>query len=150
MHHVRKALAYLHESMGNLDRLASDQFYHDGKDLLLKIQDQLISLSERGQIVSEPVLQQYLQRINYGKDGFASRLYPFRYSSTGQLYEPQYIMIDPTVAFGKPCLKRLGVKAEIIAERFFAGDPMEELSTDYGATREEIEEAIRWSSRRAA
>jgi uncharacterized protein (DUF433 family) len=59
-------------------------------------------------------------------------------------------MIDPTVAFGKPCLERLGVKTEIIAERFLAGEPIEELSADYGAEPQEIQEAIRWSARKAA
>lgn len=150
MHRVRDALAYLRDSMGNLDLLASEKFYHDTDHLLLKVQDRLISLSERGQTVSETVLQQYLHRIDYGKDGFASRLHPFFYTATGQLYEPQYIMIDPTIAFGKPCLERLGVKTQIIADRFFAGEPIEELSADYGAKPEEIQEAIRWSARTAA
>lgn len=150
MHRVREALAYLHGSMGNLDLLVSAQFFHDTEHLLLKVEDRLISLSERGQAVSETVLQQYLHRIEYGPDGMASRLYPFLTTAAGQLYEPRHIMIDPTVAFGKPCLKRLGVKTAIIADRFLAGDPMDELAADYGAEPEEIEEAIRWSARRAA
>lgn len=150
MHRVRDALAYLRDSMGSLDLLASEKFYHDTEHLLLKVQDRLISLSERGQTVSETVLRQYLTRIDYGKDGFASRLHPFFYTATGQLYEPRHIMIDPTIAFGKPCLERLGVKTEIIAGRFFAGEPIEELSADYGAKPEEIQEAIRWSARIAA
>lgn len=150
MHRVRDALAYLRDSMGSLDLLASEKFYHDTEHLLLKVQDRLVSLSERGQTVSETVLQQYLHRIDYGKDGFASRLHPFFYTATGQLYEPRHIMIDPTIAFGKPCLERLGVKTEIIAGRFFAGEPIEELSADYGAKPEEIQEAIRWSARIAA
>jgi uncharacterized protein (DUF433 family) len=150
MHRVRDALAYLRESMGSLDLLASEKFYHDEKHLLLKIEDRLISLSERGQTVSEKVLQQYLHRIEYGQDGLASRLYPFLHTASGLFYEPRHIMIDPSVAFGKPCLKRLGVKTEIIADRFLAGEPIEELSADYGAKPEEIQEAIRWSSRKAA
>jgi len=149
MHHVRRALAYLHSSMGNLDLLASNKFYHDGEHLLLEIKDQLISLSEHGQAVSEPILKQYLHRITYGKDGLASRLEPFLYTATG-LYEPRHIMIDPTIAFGKPCLKRLGVKTDIIADRFLSGEPIEDLTADYGAKPEEIQEAIRWSARKAA
>jgi uncharacterized protein (DUF433 family) len=148
MHHVRRALAYLNE-LGNLDLLASDKFFHDGEHLLLKIKDQLISLSERGQTVSEPILRQYLCRIAYGKDGLATRLYPFLHTATG-LYEPRHVMIDPNIAFGRPCLKRLGVKTEIIADRFLAGETIEDLTADYGAKTEEIQEAIRWSSRKAA
>lgn len=150
MHRVRDALAYLRDSMGSLDLLASEKFYHDTEHLLVKVEDRLVSLSERGQNVSETVLQQYLHRIDYAKDGFAARLHPFFYTSTGQIHEPRHIVIDPRVAFGKPCLERLGVKTEVIAERFFAGEPIEELAADYGAEPEEIQEAIRWSARRAA
>ncbi len=150
MHRVRDALAYLRDSMGSLDLLASEQFYHDTEHLLLKVENRLISLSERGQNVSETILRQYLHRIKYGRDGFASRLHPFLTTATGQLYEPRHIMIDPTIAFGKPCLERLGVKTAIIAERFLAGEPIEELAADYGAEPDEIQEAIRWSARRAA
>lgn len=150
MNRVRDALAYLHESMGSLDLLASERFYHDTEHLLLKVENQLISLSERGQNVSETILAQYLHRIEYGKDGMASRLYPFLFTASGQIYEPRHIMIDPSIAFGKPCLKRIGVKTEIIADRFLAGEPIEELSADYGAKTEEIQEAIRWSARKAA
>ncbi|MBP6507907.1 MAG: DUF433 domain-containing protein [Opitutaceae bacterium] len=150
MYRIREALAYLRDSMGSLDLLASEKFYHDTEHLLLKVSDRLISLSERGQTVSETILQQYLHRIDYGADGFASRLHPFLYTATGQLYEPRHIMIDPTIAFGKPCLQRLGVKTEIIADRFLAGEPIEDLIADYGAEPEEIQEAIRWSTRKAA
>lgn len=149
MHRVRRALAYLHESMGSLDLLASAQFYHDTEHLLLKVQDRLISLSERGQAVSEEVLKQYLHRIEYGPDQFAARLYPFLHTPTG-VYEPRHIMIDPTVAFGKPCLKRLGIKTEVIADRFLTGEAIEDLLADYGAQPDEIQEAIRWSTRKAA
>lgn len=149
MHQVRRALTYLHEYVGNLDLLASNKFYHDGEHLLLDIEDRLISLSERGQTVSEPILRQYLSRIDYAGDGFARRLRPFHYTPTGR-HEPQHIIIDPTIAFGKPCLKRLGVKTDIIADRFLAGETIEDLAADYGAQPEEIQEAIRWSARRAA
>jgi uncharacterized protein (DUF433 family) len=149
MHRVRRALTYLRESMGSLDLLASAQFFHDTEHLLLKVEDRLISLSERGQTVSEDVLEQYLHRIEYGQDDLAIRLYPFLHTATG-VYEPRYIMIDPTVAFGKPCLKRLGVKTDVIAERFLTGELIEDLAADYGAQPDEIQEAIRWSTRKAA
>jgi len=81
------------------------------------------TLSERGQTVSETVLQQYLHRIEYGKDGFASRLHLSLYTASGQLYEPRHVMIDPTIAFGKPWVKRLGVKTDIMPNVFSLANP---------------------------
>lgn len=56
-------------------------------------------------------------------------------------------MLDPKINFGKPCIARLGVGADAIADRFFAGEKLDDLVLDYAATREEIEEAIRWHER---
>jgi uncharacterized protein (DUF433 family) len=149
MHRVRTALKYLAATMGNLDLLASREFFHDGEHLLLKLDGSLISLSERGQTVSAGILEQYLRRIEYASDGVATRLRPVA-QRHGQLYEPQHIVIDPRVAFGKPCIDRLGVKADVVAERFIGGETIGELSADYGADPVEIEDAIRWATRKAA
>lgn len=149
MHRVRDALEYLHGSFGDLEVLASAGFFHDTQHLLMKVEDRLISLSERGQTVSEEVLRQYLHRLKYGPDGLAIRLYPFLYKAH-ILYEPQHIMIDPSIAFGKPCLTRLGIKADVIADRFLSGERMESIAEDYGANVEEIEEAVRWNTLQAA
>lgn len=149
MHRVRTALRYLAETVGNLDMLATREFFHDGEHLLLKLEGTLISLSERGQTVSADILGHYLRRIEYAADGLATRLRPVA-QRQGQLYEPRHIVIDPRLAFGKPCIDRLGVKADVVAERFIGGETIEELSADYGAEPAEIEDAIRWATRRAA
>jgi uncharacterized protein (DUF433 family) len=149
MHRVRTALQYLADTMGNLDLLAAREFFHDGEHLLLKIDGSLISLSERGQTVSEGILEQYLRRIEYAGDGLAARLRPVA-QRHGQLYEPRHIVIDPRLAFGKPCIDRIGVKVDVVAERFIGGETIGDLSADYGAEPAEIEDAIRWATRRAA
>jgi uncharacterized protein (DUF433 family) len=52
-------------------------------------------------------------------------------------------VIDPYVSFGRPVLVGTGIATSVVAERYKAGESIEQLSTDYGRKRLEIEEAIR-------
>jgi uncharacterized protein (DUF433 family) len=51
-------------------------------------------------------------------------------------------MLDPTVAFGRPVLARLGVATSVIVDRINAGEERTELAKDYGASNEEIMDAL--------
>ena len=53
------------------------------------------------------------------------------------------VVIDPRIAFGQPVIAGTGIRTSIIAERFEAGESIEELVAEYGRTAREIEEAIR-------
>lgn len=50
-------------------------------------------------------------------------------------------MLDPRVSFGRPVLARLGVSA-VIVDRINAGEGADDLVKDYGATSEEIMDAL--------
>ena len=145
MRRFRTAMEFLRELDGDLHFLAHQDFYHDRKDLFIKVQDKLISLSERGQLVEEKIIAEGLKQLDYGRDGYAARFYP-RFLAEQQ----KIIMLDPTMNFGRPCLARLGVGADAIGERFRAGEKIADLAKDYAAKPEEIEEAIRWHERLAA
>ena len=138
----RAAMDFLQESGGDLHFLAHRDFFHDRRDLFVKWEDKLVSLSERGQLVDKGIISEGLKQIIYGDDGFASRFFP-RHDEQRQ----ECIVLDPTINFGRPCLVRSGVGAAAIAERFRAGEKIADLAQDYAVTRDEVEEAIRWNER---
>lgn len=47
------------------------------------------------------------------------------------------------VAGGTPCLSRSGIRVEMLAGRFGAGESIADIAADYGRTSEEVEAAIR-------
>jgi uncharacterized protein (DUF433 family) len=53
-----------------------------------------------------------------------------------------FVVIDPYVSFGRPVLTRSGLPTVVIAERYKAGESVDELADDYDRERLEIEEAI--------
>jgi uncharacterized protein (DUF433 family) len=87
------------------------------------------------------LLQAHLRRIERDEKGFPLRLYPF--TRRGETDQPKNIVIDPFVSFGRAVISGTGVSAELVAERFKAGESADELASDYGCEREMIEEAIR-------
>ena len=135
----RTAMEYLREVGGDLHFLAHRDFYHDRRDLFVKLDDKLVSLSERGQLVDKEIIAEGLKQLVYGNDGYATRFFPRRGSE-----RQESIVLDPAINFGHPCLVRIGVGVEAISTRFMTGEKITDLAADYGATADEIEEAIRW------
>ena len=96
-----------------------------------------------GQHQFSEVVRDYLQRITYGEDGWASRV---RLPSYG-LAE---VVVDPSLAFGLPLVVHGGARVEDLVDRFVAGDSVAEIADDFGVPAGEVEAVIRVATRTAA
>jgi uncharacterized protein (DUF433 family) len=143
---VRRAVEYLTNHFGSQHPLADEQFETDGVNLFVQRLG-LLNVSAPGQLAMPEILSALLRRVERDTHGLAVRLYPFsrRPTPTAPAFaqSPRVVVIDPRVGFGRPTLSGTGVTTLSIAERFDAGESIEELATDYGRAREQIEEAIR-------
>jgi uncharacterized protein (DUF433 family) len=147
---IRKALRYLARTMPRRKHpLAELDIHTDGFDVLVDQWGSLVNATRDGQLEMRHVLEAYLRRVERGPHGSPIRLYPFTrkrphdLSVDEALNEPRHVVIDPHVAFGRPILVGTGIPTEVIAERYKAGESVDELAEDYDRTRPEIEEAIR-------
>ena len=102
---------------------------------------QLINVTQSGQIALRELLKAHFHRVEHDASGTAVRLYPF--TRKRDLGEPKIVVIDPHVSYGRPVLVGTGIPTAIVAERYKAGESIDELAEDYGRPRNEIEEAIR-------
>lgn len=141
LHKVRKALRFISKQFPSEHPLADQSFETDGSNLFIQKLGQLINVSQEGQLAMRELLDAHLRRIQRNPSGLAVRLYLFTRKRTTE--EPKVVMIDPLVSFGKPVLCGTGVPTAAIAERYKAGESIDELASDYGQQRSEIEEAIR-------
>ena len=138
---IRKGLNYVAKHSSS-HPLLDDRFETDGKALFVReITSQLVDASASGQVVMQHVLDAHLRRIERGSDRSVIRLYPF--TRHRQLDEPKRIVIDPRVVYGRPALAGTCIATAVIAERYKAGESIDELARDYGRTNLEIEEAVR-------
>jgi uncharacterized protein (DUF433 family) len=138
---IRQAIDYLRRHFSSKHPLAEQRFETDGLDLFIDKFGQLINVTQSGQIALRDLLKAYLYRIEHDATGTAVRLYPF--TRKRDLSEPKVVVIDPHVSYGRPVLVGTGIPTAVVAERYKAGESIDELAEDYGRSRNEIEEAIR-------
>jgi uncharacterized protein (DUF433 family) len=138
---VRRGVDYLRKEFESRHPLADQKMETDGNNLFVQKLGQLINISEAGQLEMRELVSAYLHRLEWDSAGLASRLYPFTRKRAST--EPRVIVIDPFISFGKPVLSGSGIPTAILAERYKAGESIDELAHDYGRSRLEIEEAVR-------
>lgn len=154
MQRIRPAIDELKHQIGIDHALASRRLYTDGAELLF---DYAIRSADadtaplvlelvvvrHGQRVFAEALEQYLVNIEYGPDQYASRI---RLPS----YARAEVLADPLRSFGHPILARGGARVSDVLDRFWSGQSLAELTDEFGAPPEQIEDLVRVASRRAA
>jgi uncharacterized protein (DUF433 family) len=138
---VRVTLDYLESQLQVTHPLAHNQFRTDGIDLFIDHYGTLINASRAGQGTLKEVLNAHLERIELDDTGLAIKLHPFTRSQ--EINSPRLVVIDSRIAFGQLVIVGTGIPTQVVAERYVAGDSMEELADDYNCARNLIEEAIR-------
>lgn len=145
---IRRAVSYLREHFRSPHPLVHQEMLTDGNDLFVKaaaLKD-VINASRHGQLAMSDLIELHLQRVEWDKDGFVARLYPFtrsRQSSAEETSQPRVVTMDPRVEFGRPILKVSAVPTAVIADRYKAGESIADLADDYGEDPLNIEEAVR-------
>lgn len=147
---IRPAVDALSRNIGLEHALASERLYTDGAEVLYdyaaeRDDDDLLELVvvRTGQHQFSEVVRDYLRRIKYGDDGWASRV---RLPS----YRRADVVVDPSVAFGLPLVVHGGARVEDLVDRFVAGDSVADIAYDFGVPPEEVEDVIRVATRTAA
>lgn len=147
---VRAALDYVRQELGADRPLLAEDFRTNGVNLFLLHADQLLNVSQRGQVAIRGDLEAALTRIEWGPGGRPIRLFPFSRPTAKAPDQPCVVAIDPLIGFGRPIVVPARVRTEVIIDRFQAGDSPSEMASDYGVTEADIFEALRFEHRLAA
>ena len=145
---IRRAVSYLREQFRTPHPLVHHQMLTDRKHVFCEatgLKD-LINASKHGQLAMRDLFALHLQRVEWDKDGFVARLYPFtrsRRTPAEEASQPRVVTMDPRVEFGRPVLKLSAVPTAVIADRYKAGESIADLAEDYGEEPLNIEEAVR-------
>lgn len=136
---VRQALAYAERELGIEHLLLREELRTSGGALFLERYGELVNLSASGQLAVRKLFEAHLARVEWGKLRSAVRLYPFVF---GEPVDAKPIIIDPTIAFGRPVVDRAFVSTRSILERIDAGESVDEVASDYEVSVEAVEEAV--------
>lgn len=138
MPNVRKALAYVERIIGEPRPLLTQRFLTDGVDLFLEKYGQLVAVSQNGQIEMRAMIVDCLKQVRRDSKGMPNKLYLFAAPARTA------VAIDPRIAFGNPIIDGTGISTAILAQRYKAGDSIDELADDFGLSRDAVEQAIRY------
>ncbi len=134
---VSTALDYAGQDLAVTNLLASKHLYARPGELFLARYCQLGNLNRADELCIKAVLRGLQHRIQWD-DGIPVRSFPPVPRTPGA----KSVMLDPRVAFGRPALTRLSVSTSVIVDRINAGEETADLAKDYGATDEEIIDAL--------
>lgn len=138
---IRNGLKYVEDQLETHRPFLNQRFMTDGLDLFVEHSGLLLNVTNDGQLSIKSIIESYLKRIERDTKGIPIRLYPFS-RHAGQ-EDTRKVVIDPTIAFGRPILVGTAVPTANVFERFLAGEPIEELAQDFSVDKTLIEEAIR-------
>jgi uncharacterized protein (DUF433 family) len=143
LQHIRRAVPIIEREIGIEHALASERLYTDGAVILYDYaeaeqDEELGSLTEvvSRQRVFSPIIEEYLKRITYGRDGWAARLVS---PATSQ----PLVLADPKRSFGQPIFIHGGVRVEDVLDRWRAGEPLTEVAEDFGVPSKDVEDILR-------
>ena len=143
---IRKAIRFLKKrAQRPVDRkypLLSRDLDTDGVDLFIEEYGSLINISKSGQTAMREIIGAALRRIERDPEGIPVKLYPFTRADDIK-DAPAMIVIDPNLSAGRPVIAGTGLAVQLIAERYKAGESINDLAQDYERSHEEIEEAVR-------
>jgi len=137
MKFIRAAIDYVAQAFPSEHPLITQQFETDGRFLFIRKFDELINASRMGQFGIEPVLNEYLNRIDRDK-GMPVTLYPVIPGKP----KSKAVAIKYGVSSGAPVLAGTGILVSVLGDRYREGDTVDELATDYERPKEQIEDAI--------
>jgi uncharacterized protein (DUF433 family) len=143
---VRRAIDYLRRTFKTRRPLAEEQFETDGVELFVQKFGALIGVTQDGQLQMVDVIRDRLKHVVRDPHGIPEKIVLFAARDSKRGAD---VVIDPRLSFGRPVLGGYGLRTSILAERFQAGEEIEELARDYGVPAEAIENAIRCEPRAA-
>lgn len=134
---IRPGVEAVRAELGLEHALASRLLYTDGAELLVRYaaEAELEVARNRQRQLSETVRSQ-LELITYSGDGYASRI---RLPD----YGPAEVVVDPTVAFGAPVILKSGARVQDLLDRFWAGEGLDAIATDFDMGAHGVEAVIR-------
>lgn len=151
---IRPALQRLEEEFGLAHALASHRLYTDGAEVLFDYAESAddptaaraareLVVVRNDQRVFNEVVAAYLQRVEFGAEGYPRLIHL-------PAYEVADIVVDPERGFGQPIFARGGARLEDALALFRAGEPLDVVAEEYGVPRDQLEDAVRIATRVAA
>lgn len=142
---LRIAVEWAYETLPGPHPLVTHEFALAGRRVFLqKLHGSPIEASRFGQIVSQkmaPLLKKFLKTISRDPHDYTpTEIQPIRKKST----RVSPLVINPKICSGRPVVRGTDVLASVLQHRAIAGEPLSDLSKDYGLKVREIKKVVKY------
>lgn len=144
---VRRAVEFLRRRFNSHRPLSDEQFATDGVHLFVEKFGALVGATQDGQMQLRDIILDRLKYIHRDPRGVPEKIVLF--PGAGGNKRSASVVIDPRISFGRPVLDGFGLRTAVLAERFNAGESIEDMASDYGVPSEAIQNALRCELRAA-
>jgi uncharacterized protein (DUF433 family) len=135
---IRAAIDYVNEAHPSTHPLITQEFETEGRFLFVRKLGELINASLLGQLGMEPILKEYLSRIDRDTQRMPVTLYP---DIPGKP-KSRAVAIKYGVSSGAPVVSGTGILVSALFGRKRAGDTIRDLALDYDIPEDKIEDAL--------
>ena len=142
---IRAAHSWLKNQTGHHRPFATERIWIEdlgAMDIYAEMEDILAVANRGGQLAFRSLVKEKLVRVHnmtFDHFGVAS-------SWTAD----EWITIDPSIQFGRPCISGTRIPTSDIVGMFRAGDSCEFLAASYGISLAQVERAIAWEDKIAS
>ncbi len=143
LYRARDAVEYLRDTFGSKHPLAEFDLETDRLSLFIRHFGGVLNISHAGQLAMQSMVEMFLERIERDSEGSPLRFYPFTRRDHFSARDLKMVVIDPYISWGRAVIRDTGIPTSMIIQRFWAGDSVVHLASDYDRATIEIEEAIR-------
>lgn len=140
---IRRALDVLSDQGELHNALASRRLFTDGAEILYDYatdtgdgQLRLLTVVSSGQRVFHEVIEDYLRRIHFDDDPWATEI-------VVPITAREILRVRPDVASGDPLFIHGGAPLSAVQSRYRAGEPVRSIAEDYGVPVDDVSEALR-------
>ena len=138
MKYIRTAIDYVNDAYPSQHPLITQEFETEGQFLFVRKLGELINASLMGQLAMEPILKEYLSRIDRDTQKMPVALYP---EIPGKP-KSRAVAIKYGVSSGAPVVSGTGILVSALLGRKYAGDTLRDLASDYDIPEDQVEDAL--------
>lgn len=135
-HRIRAGVMGVREQYGLEYALASRFMWSDKTEVLWGEYADDLEVVRTGQMQFTEAVRHDLHPITFADDDYAQKIRLPQFDKTD-------VIVDPTISFGYPLIEPQGVRVIDVVQRFWGGEPMQDISDDYGIPFENVEEVVR-------
>jgi uncharacterized protein (DUF433 family) len=145
LQHVRRVHRWLVEVTGYPRPFALKDLWVSETDIFIEMESCLLSATRRGQYAME-FIKEWLRRLRRPPKGaldLAFKDVSGKEIACSWMPHP-YVVLDPLVQFGAPCIEETRIPTRAIWFMFLGGDTPEVIAKDYGVSLRKVQSGLEW------